>query len=108
MRIWDVPCSELDRQHLLGEHRELHAIWNIITQGKRGYANHPEVKRWRGHINALSLRHTEQIGQMSVRGYNHNSPLMWVEGLQGGSLDKPKPITPIAEQRRILKERRKA
>ncbi|MBE3117098.1 hypothetical protein IMZ68_07835 [Candidatus Bathyarchaeota archaeon] len=24
VRVWCVPISELDRQHLLGEHAELH------------------------------------------------------------------------------------
>ena len=48
MRIWDVPVGCLCRMHLLGEHRELHAVWNIITLGKRGYSTHPETKRWIG------------------------------------------------------------
>ena len=42
MRIWDVPPECLCRQHLLGEHRELHAIWTILTTGKTGYTRHPE------------------------------------------------------------------
>ncbi|HEX6642404.1 MAG TPA: pyrimidine dimer DNA glycosylase/endonuclease V, partial [Thermoanaerobaculia bacterium] len=37
MRIWDVDPAELCRAHLLGEHRELHAIWTILTQDRRGY-----------------------------------------------------------------------
>ena len=32
MRTWDIPPEKLCRQHLLGEHRELHAIWSIITK----------------------------------------------------------------------------
>ncbi len=32
MRIWDIPPKLLCRNHLLGEHRELHAIWSILTQ----------------------------------------------------------------------------
>jgi len=45
MRIWDIPPDKLCRNHLLGEHNELHAMWNILTQGKKGYANHPETKK---------------------------------------------------------------
>jgi hypothetical protein len=48
MRIWDIPPDKLCRNHLLGEHNELHAMWNILTQGKKGYSNHPETKRWVG------------------------------------------------------------
>ena len=67
----DVLC----RQHLLGEHNELHAIFNIITKGLKGFAHHPEVMRWRGKLMALRLRHAEQAKEMQARGYNHKSPL---------------------------------
>lgn len=75
MRIWDIPVEQLCRQHLFGEHRELHAIFSILTQGKRGYTNHPEVKRWRGKLAALNMRHGDQVAEMERRGYKHNSPL---------------------------------
>jgi sugar lactone lactonase YvrE len=57
MRIWDVPPSLLCRQHLLGEHRELHGLWRIITEDRQGYAKHPETRRWRGKLAALYERH---------------------------------------------------
>jgi hypothetical protein len=47
MRIWDIPPRALCRQHLLGEHRELHAVWAVLTQGKSGYSRHPETLRWK-------------------------------------------------------------
>jgi hypothetical protein len=75
MRIWDIPPEKLCRNHLLGEHRELHAIWSILTKGKTGYANHPETKRWRGHLKALYLRHEELVKELIRRGYRHQSPL---------------------------------
>ena len=34
MRIWDVNPGYLNRQSLLGEHRELHAIFSIIKNNK--------------------------------------------------------------------------
>lgn len=75
MRVWDLPVSCLCRNHLLAEHRELHAIWNIILEDKRGYSAHPEVLRWRGRLVALWLRHEEQVREMVQRGYVHRSPL---------------------------------
>lgn len=75
MRIWDIPPDRLCRNHLLGEHNELHAMWNILTQGKTGYANHPETKRWRGKLKALFRVHEEIAQEMLARGYKHNSPL---------------------------------
>jgi Pyrimidine dimer DNA glycosylase len=75
VRIWDVPPHELCRVHLLGEHRELHAIWTILTQGKSGYRNHPETIRWVGKQAALFVRHSQLAEEMTRRGYQHGSPL---------------------------------
>lgn len=75
MRIWDLPPRDLCRVHLLGEHRELHALWTIITQDKKGYRNHPETKRWVGKLLALHNRHEALVTEMTRRGYNHNSIL---------------------------------
>ena len=65
----------LCRAHLLGEHRELHGLWNILTQGKRGYARHPETRRWEGRTRALFKRHEALVEEMLRRGYRHASPL---------------------------------
>lgn len=75
MRIWDVDPEILCRQHLLGEHRELHALWVILTQNKKGYLSHPETKRWKGKLNALYNRHEILVNEMKKRGYKHKSPL---------------------------------
>ncbi|UCE42465.1 MAG: pyrimidine dimer DNA glycosylase [Candidatus Aminicenantes bacterium] len=75
MRIWDIPAKGLCRNHLLGEHRELHAIWSILTTGKKGYAFHPETQRWKGRLRALYLRHQDLVQEMNQRGYKHQSPL---------------------------------
>jgi len=75
MRIWDIPPEKLCRNHLLGEHRELHAMWVVITQKKKGYSMHPETIRWKGKLGALYLRHEALAKEMRSRGYAHNSPL---------------------------------
>ena len=75
MRIWDIDPDRLCRKHLLGEHRELHAIWTILTQNKKGYAKHPETIRWQGKLKALYIRHESLVTAMKRRKYNHNSPL---------------------------------
>jgi hypothetical protein len=75
VRIWDLPPDRLCRAHLLGEHRELHAIWNVLTGDKVGYRNHPETQRWRGRLAALYARHAALVSEMRARGYNHASPL---------------------------------
>jgi hypothetical protein len=75
MRIWDLPPSLLCRPHLLGEHRELHGLWRILTEDRQGYAKHPETRRWRGKLAALYERHDALVEEMVRRGYRHASPL---------------------------------
>ena len=75
MRIWDIAPRRLCRNHLLGEHRELHAIWSVIVNGKKGYAQHPETLRWKGKLKALYGWHEVLVVEMRSRGYQHRSPL---------------------------------
>lgn len=75
IRIWDLPPSLLCRQHLLGEHRELHGLWRILTEHCQGYSHHPESRRWRGKLAALYRRHEVLTEEMARRGYRHASPL---------------------------------
>ncbi|MDD2702808.1 MAG: pyrimidine dimer DNA glycosylase/endonuclease V [Candidatus Omnitrophica bacterium] len=78
MRIWDISPKKLCRNHLLGEHRELHAIWAILTKNKKGYSRHPETLRWKGKLAALYSRHKMLAGEMNRRGYNHHSKLDYI------------------------------
>ena len=75
MRIWDVHPGYLDRQRLLGEHRELHGVVAIETRGLKGYAAHPETKRWRGLGWALAQRHRLLAAEMAFRGYRDRTPV---------------------------------
>lgn len=100
MRIWDrIPPECLCRQHLFGEHRELHGLWNILVRVEVegilpeavGYARHPETLRWLGHRPALYRRHGELVREMLKRGYRHQSPLKPGEP-DSGSLRRPRPL----------------
>ncbi len=75
MRIWDVSPGYLNDKSLLGEHRELHGIFSIIQNNKKGYAHHPETMRWRGHEGALRLRHELVKAEMQLRGFQEHTPL---------------------------------
>ena len=101
MRVWDVPAEELCRVHLLGEHRELHAVWVILTQNKRGYRNHPETKRWEGKLAALYIRHVELAFEMGRRGYNHASDLD--EALATGAAVQTELVDSLDRQRQMLR-----
>ena len=77
MRIWDLYPAVLCNQHLLGEHRELHAIWVYLTTDKGGsYRKHPETLRWKNKLEALHHRHDLLVREMKKRGFAHYTPLM--------------------------------
>ncbi len=75
MRIWDVNPGYLNRQSLLGEHRELHGIVSILSNKKKGYSNHPETLRWVDFGWALRKRHELIVAEMAFRGYQDKSPV---------------------------------
>lgn len=104
MRIWDIALKHLCRQHLLGEHRELHAIWSVIINAKKGYARHPEVMRWRGRLRALYARHRAQVAEFTRRGYQHHSPLD-TRKISGGRIQRLF-INTLKEQRAILRKKK--
>lgn len=76
MRIWDVNPGYLNRQNLLGEHRELHAIVSIIKHNKKGYSRHPETLRWKNFGWALNQRHRLLAAEMNLRGYVDRTPAL--------------------------------
>lgn len=76
MRIWDISPGYLNRQSLLGEHRELHGIVSIIRGNKKGYSKHPETLRWLGYGWALKQRHKLLATEMNLRGYVDRSPVL--------------------------------
>ena len=103
MRIWDIPPKRLCANHLLGEHRELHAIWSILTRGKKGYSHHPETVRWKGRLKALYLRHDKLVAEFIRRGYQHRSLLE--KRLAKGRAVQTIFINTLHEQKTILKRK---
>jgi len=103
MRIWDIAPKKLCRNHLLGEHRELHAIWTVLTKGKKGYSRHPETLRWKGKLKSLYLRRKELVTEMKRRGYNHNSllPAKLAKGLSKQTIF----VDPYKDQLKILRKK---
>lgn len=101
MRVWDLPPAVLCRQHLLGEHRELHAIHSILRNGKKGYLRHPETLRWVGKLDALRRRHEALVLEMLRRGWQHHTSLPVV----GDSTVQESYVHTIIEQQAIIKEK---
>lgn len=105
MRVWDIQPKYLCRQHLLGEHRELHGLWNILTKhgGSGGYSHHPETKRWVGKLRALYARHEALVVEMHKRGYNHHTPLD--KRYARGKLEQDVFVDTIPRQKELLREK---
>jgi uncharacterized protein YbgA (DUF1722 family) len=76
MRVWDVNPGYLNRQSLLGEHREIRAVVSILTGEKTGYARHPETRRWAKALWASKMRHDLVVSEMGQRGYQHRTPVL--------------------------------
>ena len=76
MRVWDICAGYLNRQSLLGAHREIHGVVSIIVNKKTGYSKHPETVRWVGYGWALRQRHRQLSAEMSLRGFSDNSPVV--------------------------------
>ncbi len=104
MRIWDIEPKYLCKNHLSGEHKELHAIWNILTKNKKGYSKHPETLRWKGKLKALYRRHEKLITEFQKRGYKHNSLLD--SKLIKGSLKQNIFVNTLKEQKEILRKKK--
>lgn len=81
MRVWDIPVDQLCRKHLMAQHLEIHTIYKTIQTGRKGYANHPETKRWVNKEHALKRVHDATADEMVRRGYNHHSPLEPATGM---------------------------
>ncbi len=94
MRIWDISPELLCRKRLLGEHRELHGLWVILTENKKGFSRHPKTLRWRGELQALYRRHEALVAEMDRRCYRH------------ATSQPTKEAWGTAEQVRILREKR--
>lgn len=76
MRMWMIDPEIMCRQHLLGEHVEIHMFIGCINKGMnlKGYLE-------KGLIEPISIfeRHEELVKEMENRGYKHNSPLPEVD-----------------------------
>ena len=72
MRMWGVNPKLLCRQHLLGEHNEIHKHrHNFVKQHSITKRINPVVQI---EPDNMQKRHDELVAEMLERGYNHNSP----------------------------------
>lgn len=84
MRMWNLPPQILCRQHLLGEHHELHKFVGAINHHKNitSFITHGYFE-----IHNIRHRHEELVKEFSFRGYNHKSPLPHFKEIVAGKID---------------------
>jgi hypothetical protein len=73
MRLWMTDPKIMCRQHLLGEHLEVHMFISTILSGKKitGFINNNLLEP-----HSLSTRHFDLTEEMERRGYNHKTPVV--------------------------------
>jgi len=106
MRMWNINPKQMCRQHLLGEHFEIHkAVGNLRHSGK--WTKSLAQRGFLEPQNALK-RHNKLVKEMLTRGWKHQSPLD-TEGvkLPRGKVDIKKSIKDIKQRckecRKLLK-----
>lgn len=95
MRMWMVDPGKMCRQHLLGEHRELHALAGSLRLG-RSIAGH--LARGQLEPQNMNFRHDALVAEMKRRGYNHLTPLEDMEGAPTGHVDRDGNIEELARR----------
>lgn len=78
MRIWHPHLLPLlNRQRLLGQHREIHGLLTIAFDNRKAYRNHPLIKWCFNYPDWLGVYHDLVVKEMCIRGYNHHTPVTW-------------------------------
>ena len=85
--MWMVNPRIMCREHLLGEHVEIHMFIGSINRGKsvKGY-----LEKGLLEVHNLYSRHEDLIREMKRRQYNHNSEVdeKWKFAEKAGVIDK--------------------
>ncbi|MEI7780309.1 MAG: pyrimidine dimer DNA glycosylase/endonuclease V [Planctomycetota bacterium] len=102
MRMWMVPPGVMCRSHLLGEHRELHALAGILRKGISidGYLRNGLVDTAQ-----IGTRHTALVNEITRRGYNHHSPLKVEVSVGRGTVDPKNSLEELRNRCGDCKER---
>lgn len=87
--MWMVNPRIMCREHLLGEHAEIHMFIGSINRGKsvKGY-----LEKGLLEMHNLYNRHENLVKEMKRRHYNHNSKVdkKWKFAEKAGVIDKEK------------------
>lgn len=86
MRLWSLHPKNLDRQGLLALWREGLLAKKVLKGGTKGYANHPQLQRFRSHADSgAAINHFLHVvaDEAQRRGYHFDrSKLQAVDGVE--------------------------
>ncbi|MDP3987464.1 MAG: pyrimidine dimer DNA glycosylase/endonuclease V [Nanoarchaeota archaeon] len=82
-RMWMVNPKKICKNHLLGEHKELHQLIGSLNKNKsvKGHINRGQVE-----IHNIKKRHEQLVKEMLARGYRHLSPLPKFKNFKAGKI----------------------
>jgi Pyrimidine dimer DNA glycosylase len=102
MRMWLVSPKLMCRQHLLGEHVEIHMLVGTIKRNKsvQGYVDNGLID-----TSLIQSRHDELVKEMVSRGYNHKSELLYEDKLHIGTVDSSHSLAELARRCPNCRER---
>lgn len=83
-RMWMVNPKKLCRNHLLGEHKELHQLIGSLNKGKRVKGH---IEKGQVEIHNIKKRHDQLVKEMLNRGYKHLSPLQKFKDYKAGKIN---------------------
>jgi hypothetical protein len=106
--MWMVDPAIMCRNHLLGEHVEIHMFVGAIDHGQsvRGY-----LQKGLLEVHSLYARHEELVKEMNHRGYNHFSDLdeKWKFANKSGFINRESNLKALVRRcpkcRKIVEER---
>jgi hypothetical protein len=102
--MWMVDPRIMCRQHLLGEHAEIHMFIGTISRGDsvQGY-----LEKGLLEIHNLYNRHDELVREMKRRNYRHDSAMSmkWKQARILGSIHKDKNLKQLISRCSRCKER---
>lgn len=83
-RMWMINPKLMCRQHLLGEHKELHqAVGSILkNRSLKGHLDKGQIE-----VHNIISRHKTLVKEMKARGYNHKSPLKNFKQFKAGKIN---------------------
>jgi hypothetical protein len=98
-RMWMLHPRVLCRDHLLGEHTEIHQVAGTLATHDHGESivrGHAE----RGQVDTsrLSERHEALAAELERRGYTHDSPLAYDDELDLGTVDPAESIVDLRDR----------